>query len=330
MARSEPTRGKIKRGCMSDIVGWVLLVLMFAIVLYVLWYMFLRPRNLVPEGGRPAKAPSVTPSEVPAEVRVASWNIRMLSDRSRNDAEIAKIADQIGRYDLVAVQESRDTRVLERIRTKLGGKWTFVASDPVGRGSVTELYAFFWNAARVREVGEPGILGDPDDRFIREPYAATFAAGEFDFTLLTIHLLYGDSEKERRPELRALDDAVAAVQRANGAEDDVMLLGDFNFPPDDEGWELSGWRALFQPPQKTTVGSVSLYDNIWFDPSKTTEFAGKQGVVAFDQTMYGDLASAKRELSDHRPVWAAFRTGADDDPDSYGDLTHLSLGMSIP
>jgi len=47
-----------------------------------------------------------------SEITIASWNIRILSDNSRSDSELKEIASIIKRYDIVAVQEVRDTDVL--------------------------------------------------------------------------------------------------------------------------------------------------------------------------------------------------------------------------
>ena len=117
-----------------------------------------------------------------------------------------------------------------------------------------------------------------------------------------------------------MDEVIDAVQAANGQEQDVILLGDFNFPPTDYGWQLPDWRALFQPPLKTTIGDKSLYDNIWFDFAHTTEYADSSGIVRFDEDLYaGDVSLASLEVSDHRPIWAVFWTNSDDDPDEYSD-----------
>jgi len=303
-----------ERGARRRRTAWLLILLLVALAAGLL---LLRSRRAAqPTAGPAAK-----------EVTIASWNVRMLSDRSRDADELAKIVGIVARFDIVAIQEARDTRVLDRMEEALPG-WTYAASLPVGR-TQKEIYAFFWRKDRVSPVGPPHLVGDPDDLFIREPFAATFRAGEFDFTLCTVHLLYGESESERRRELVRLDDAVDAVQRANGAEDDVILLGDFNFPPDDEGWELAGWRALFLPPRTTTVGDKSLFDNIWFDPRHTSEYTGACGIVRFDEELYGgDEKRAKREVSDHLPVWAWFRADADDDPDGYGDLARAAVQTS--
>jgi len=67
------------------------------------------------------------------QVSVATWNIRFLSDNSRNDMELTQIAEIIQRYDFVAVQEARDIIVIDRLLNMLPG-YSYVASPPVGRG----------------------------------------------------------------------------------------------------------------------------------------------------------------------------------------------------
>ena len=81
------------------------------------------------------------------------------------------------------------------------------------------------------------------------------------------------------------------------------------------------------PPLKTTIGDKSLYDNIWIHPRYTREYKGQRDMVRFDREQYdGNLRNASREMSDHRPIWAAFGTGNDDDPDDYGDLSTAVVG----
>jgi len=42
-----------------------------------------------------------------AEIKLATWNVRILSNGSRDDNELSQIAEVIKRYDLVAIQEAR-------------------------------------------------------------------------------------------------------------------------------------------------------------------------------------------------------------------------------
>ena len=245
---------------------------------------------------------------------VATWNIRILSDNSRDDDELALIADVIGRYDFVAVQEARDTAVLDRLMMMLP-EYTYVASAPVGRG-VREIYAFVYRSDVVEPVGEASLYPDPDDVFIREPYVAGFRIGHFDFTIVSIHLLYGDSIGERREELRLLDDVVAWVDEENGNESDILLVGDFNFPASDAGWELDGWDFLVSPDLMTTITDTSSYDNVVYRHEHTGELAGLYEIYAFDELLFGnDDDAASLAVSDHRPVAALFRISAIADDD---------------
>ncbi len=270
---------------------------------------------------RPASAPQ--PAVITAadgDLRVCSFNIRVFSDKSRDDNELDYITKLLEACDITALQELRDENVLRRTVAMLerrGYPAAYDISPPVGRG-VKEHYAFLYRADKVRQTSPGRLYPEQRDEFIREPYFASFRAGEFDFTLLTIHLLYGKSERDRRPELEELARVYAYVQDADPGEQDIILLGDFNFDPGDRGWDglsrLPTMTALLNEPIKTTITDTSLYDNFWFETRHLREYTGQSGVWNFDETMFGnDDNRAKLAVSDHRPIWAIFSTAADDD-----------------
>lgn len=246
-------------------------------------------------------------------LRLATWNIRILSDGSRDDGELALIAEIMERYDLVAVQELRDLEVTRRLLAMLPG-WEAVVSDAVGRG-VRERYAFFYRRGAVEQAGTAFLLPDPADLFIREPFIAGFRAGNFDFTLVTVHLLYGSGKSHRRRELVLLDEVVEVVDFLDGEEGDQLLLGDFNFDAADSGWQIERMVSVVGPEVKTTVTDTSSYDNVWYDPARTGEYAGLLEVYRFDELLFGgDDEAASLAVSDHRPLAVVLRTGmADDD-----------------
>ena len=45
-----------------------------------------------------------------------------------------------------------------------------------------------------------GMFDLTNDEFIREPFYASFKIGQFDFTLIAIHVIFGDSIGDRREE----------------------------------------------------------------------------------------------------------------------------------
>ena len=253
--------------------------------------------------------------------RLAAWNIRIFSNGSRNDNELHHIAKVLIRYDFIAIVELRDEVVLTRTEAVLEGMgrdYDYLMSGPVG-AKVKERYAFLFDPRIVRVIENGELFPDPSDTFLREPYFATFEAGEFDFTAIAVHVIWGDSVNQRRREVQELADVYQAVQAADKTEQDVILLGDFNRNPDDQlayGRLLSipSMRHLFQLPQKSHIKDTSLYDNIFFQTNYVTEYTGESGIERFDEAHFGnDDAAASLAVSDHRPVWGTFRIDIDDD-----------------
>ena len=120
---------------------------------------------------------------------------------------------------------------------------------------------------RVNLTQKGKLYNDANDQFIREPFYAGFKAGNFDFILITVHILYGHSENARIPEITALTEVYKTIEKANPNEKDIIVLGDFNLAPDNPAWQplknLPTMKAVFNPPLKTTITDTSLYDNFW-------------------------------------------------------------------
>ena len=146
-----------------------------------------------------------------------------------------------------------------------------------------------------------------------------FRAGEFDFSVIAVHVIWGDTVGPRKAEVRALADVYKYVQDANGDEDDVLLLGDFNRnPTDTESYRpimaIPSMTRLFNFPQKSHIRDSSLYDNIFFQKNHVKEYLNRSGIDRFDETDFGnDDKTANLAVSDHRPVWAVFSINRDDD-----------------
>ena len=259
-----------------------------------------------------------------SDLRLAAWNIRIMSHKSRTDAELIEIARTLADYDFIAIVELRDEAVLkrtQRILSQMGTAYDYQLSPAVGRG-VKERYAFLYREDLVSVVS-PGELypdaADGKDDFSRDPYWATFRAGEFDFSVIAVHVIWGDTVGPRKAEVRALADVYKYVQEANGDEDDVLLLGDFNRNPNDADaysriMAIPSMTRLFELPQKSHIRDSSLYDNIFFQSDYVTEYLNRSGIDRFDETDFGnDDKAANLAVSDHRPVWAVFSINRDDD-----------------
>ena len=269
-----------------------------------------------------------------AELKLAAWNIRIMSNKSRTDTELEAIARTLADYNFIAIVELRDEVVLKRtqkILAQMGKTYQYQLSPAVGRG-VKERYAFLYEPERVSVVRRGELYpdaADGKDDFIHDPYWATFRAGGFDFSVIVVHVIWGDRVGPRKAEVRALADVYRYVQKVNGAEDDVLLVGDFNRNPNDaESYSrimaIPSMIRLFELPQKSHIRDSSLYDNIFFQKNHVKEYLDRSGIDRFDETDFGnDDTAANLAVSDHRPVWAVFSTIRDDDGSNAGGGTSL-------
>jgi endonuclease/exonuclease/phosphatase family metal-dependent hydrolase len=266
----------------------------------------------------PNTPPGTSTPTTPGRVRIATWNLRKFSDRVDNPPDLVTIARIIrdNDFDLLAIQEvQQQGQVVQKLRRQLNDPWQVAITDQTGNH---ERYAFLYRGDRVEMTQPPRLVDGADaDFFDRKPAIASFRSGQFDFTLVTAHLWYGEkaNNPRRRNEAAALA-RIAADLAASGAEKDVIVLGDFNemrAGGNLQIFETMGWTRLNREP--TNLGSTEDFDNLLIDPRYTREYTGQSGVVRFDETIFAnDDKRALEQVSDHRPVWADFNTtGPDDD-----------------
>lgn len=156
-----------------------------------------------------------------------------------------------------------------------------------------------------------------------------FAAGDFQFTLVNVHLYWANAYL-RALETQALGKwAASRVKKAHPPNNDIVLLGDFNIPASnltDPFFKILTKHGLRLPKHTTNLVGTNLagdsdYDQIAFFPSRTKEdFTDRMGVFDFDNALFPDLYDAADKakqkrffqyiryyVADHRPLWAEFR-----------------------
>ncbi|MEC5182563.1 endonuclease/exonuclease/phosphatase family protein [Arthrobacter sp. CG_A4] len=192
---------------------------------------------------------AVIPGRTASNLLAGTWNIRALGDLTakwlagpedspkRDWHAVACLAEVISRFDVLAVQESRRNPVaLKRLLAVLGPSWKVMVSDAVeGAAGNGDRLAFLYDSTRVQPsglVGEivlPPMGDDPQRQFARTPYTASFASAGVEFTLASVHILWGKNPAGRLPEITAFaqwmhDWAV----RPNDWNTNLIVLGDFN------------------------------------------------------------------------------------------------------
>ena len=277
-------------------------------------------------------------------VLIATWNIANLGVQERRDKDYQLLAQILGWFDLIALQEVNDNLTgLRAIHQHLGADYRLLFSDASGND---ERMTFVYDATKLALLEEVGEVAPPPsdyrhitlsgiqqrfDGFDRNPYLATFRTGAFTVSLVNVHLYFGsDSAMARnRRSLEAYAVARWADNRRkspHATTKDIIPLGDFNLPqiqPGDAIFDALTKRGLQLPPHSTkiaaSIASDNQYDQLAFFPGDTQQdFTGQIGVFDFDGAVFGHLwqtrtrqeflAYVRYYLSDHRPLWAQFKT----------------------
>ncbi len=286
------------------------------------------------------------PEKKASRLLVATWNIANLGAQDRRPKDHALLAEIVSWFDIVAVQEVRDDLSgLRGILEHLPARWRMLVSDASGND---ERLAFLYDGDKVEQLEKVGEIGIPvseleDIRlpgvaqafrgFDRNPYLASFRAGQFRFVLVNVHLFFGSDDDPADMNRRALEAyavgrwADLRTRDKDAYARDIIALGDFNLPKVQSGQPVYAAlrrRGLVVPQHSTEIGSNLAgdmhYDQIMFFPGQTEgEFTGKLGVFDFDGAIFPslwqqvgqDLVPFRNYLryyvSDHRPMWAEFR-----------------------
>ena len=272
---------------------------------------------------------------------VATWNIANFGLQQRRDQDRRLIAEIVGWFDLVAVQEVRDNFAdLEDVCRLLGGGWRMLFSDAGGNN---ERMAFLYDTRKVKLLEKVGEIAIPVSElrhiklpgvaqtfqgFDRTPYLATFQVGQTSLCLVNVHLYFGSDTAAASMNRRALETFAvarwAAQRRASrfSFTREIVALGDFNMPkraPTDPIFQALTRQGLELPAHTSEVGSNLAsdkhYDQIAFFPGQTKDCFRQMGVFDFDavvfKTLWEDPARSPADfrayvryyLSDHRPLW---------------------------
>jgi endonuclease/exonuclease/phosphatase family metal-dependent hydrolase len=302
---------------------------------------------------------SALDEDVPAKsldrnLLIATWNIRAFGDLTekwqsgeedtpkRDLHALLCIAEIVSRFDVIALQEVKDNlKALRHMLHALGPNWGLSLTDVTkGAPGNSERMAFMFDTRRVLPSGlacelvvpqeqleriEPDAL---DRQFARTPYAVSFRSGTKTFILITLHILYGQREEERVPELKAIAEWLAEWARdINSWDHNLIALGDFNI--DRKGDALHDAfvstgldipadlqevpRTIFSDPDNPHLNK--FYDQIaWFTgrndlPALSLRYS-RGGYFDFTQAALASRELTKVQLSwrisDHYPLWAEF------------------------
>lgn len=277
---------------------------------------------------------------------IVSFNIQFLgSFKKRDDEALAKI---VAPYDMVVVQElvappiagtypdgspyKADKEAKEFTDAMAAHGFSFVLSpedtgtgDRIHTGGTgTEWFITFYKPGRVTPDADlpNGFLADdrsnhPD--YERVPYAASFKTNNGpDFVLISVHLMPGAREEERRA--HELATIASWVDLQTGPEKDFIILGDMNIEDCEELAKVMpvGFASLNDTcfPTNTNLNGPKPYDHVLYRPANSSEILPEFSVLnlieaaepfwnrsigAFPGTPY-DHNTFRQYYSDHHPV----------------------------
>ncbi|XP_064610015.1 deoxyribonuclease-1-like [Liolophura sinensis] len=170
-------------------------------------------------------------------LKVASFNIKWLSERKVHDPDIMTVITKILlRYDLVLILELRSnaTDVMSRIVADMNmlstSPYGFKVSQPLGRTSYKEEYAFVYRFSKVTIQSVEQYDDGPDDHtdaFEREPFIIelrlpnTFSLTTFVF--IGVHIKPSDAAAEISHLVDVYRHVAATYHTQN-----ILIAGDMN------------------------------------------------------------------------------------------------------
>ncbi len=285
------------------------------------------------------------PRKTSKNLLIATWNLTNFGLQKREKPHLHLMAEIMRPFDIVAFQEvSDDLEQFYELHSFLGEEWGYFFTDIAGNN---ERLGYLFRKGRVEPTGLAAELAmrgyerskivvegmEPEEGpftgFNRNPFMASFRAGDFEFSIVNVHL-YWSNIAIRRLETKALAKwAKKRVTQMGPPNNDIILIGDFNMPhvrPGDDIYDELAAYGLTLPKHTTNLVGTNLagdndYDQVAFFPSRTDEeFSGKMGVFDFDNALFKDLwsGSSKQQkrrffqyiryyIADHRLLWAEFK-----------------------
>ena len=249
------------------------------------------------------------------EVSILSWNIKHLG-KSKNDNEIAFIAEVLRDFDIVAIQEvvaidPGGAKAVARLVSELnrkGARWDYKVSIPTqSPGKKTERYAYLWKSNKAKLIGQPWLDRNFEPVIFREPYLARFQVGQDTLLMVNYHARKHDDKPH--------EEIIFFYQYPSMYPDDQLLIaGDFNTYTDHDVFRFLEEVDLIpnMKDQATTLkrkcgeqGEHLLHpiDFLLYE-HKEIEIL-ETGIIDFVRDCI--YLKAANQISDHVPVWAKLK-----------------------
>ncbi len=259
-------------------------------------------------------------------IKIAAFNIQVFGRSKRQKEDVMDVLTSIVReFDLILIQEIRDSSeetipiFLQEINNVDGKKYQYIRSERLGRSTSKEAYAYLYNTETIELIDESDyVYDDVYDVFEREPYIASFVSGNFDFTIIGIHI----KPDEAYSEMGNLTNVVNFILSENPNELDTIIMGDFNadgtyFDETDltNPLKSSDFHWAITNDMDTMTKTDYSYDRIVLLNATYNHEYVEDSASVFKFDIEYDIMNQTLvwEVSDHYPIYAEFKTDLIDD-----------------
>ena len=253
-------------------------------------------------------------------LKIGAFNVQVFgTTKFSNSAVVATLSKIVRRYDVVLIQEIRDSAqtviysflgIVNTDSAASGVTYNVSVSPRLGRTSSKEQYAFIYRTDRFTVLNTYLFDDSVRDIFEREPYSVLLRdkqQGVRDFFLLGIHVKPDDAFNEINNLPLAYNETKTALGTDRG-----ILLGDFNagcsYLTNTQYKAVAlvmdkRFTWLISSSVDTTTGtSVCAYDRIVSSQGLLGDVVtSTAGVFLFDKA-YGLTSVQTQGVSDHYPV----------------------------
>lgn len=203
--------------------------------------------------------------------------------------QLAELSNAIvmGKFDIFAIQEAGDNRILLDLMRRLGPQWNFLISPQIkpheGRGYV-ESYGFLYT--KYLRLEEHGYISGDGSIQSRPMFYATFNALGKRFNILSVH----SSQSQPMPAILSLTKIFKKLSKSS--IENLMFLGDFYLQSSTADWNpvkefnfvacfdvVTGVKNMTSSVTSTTPEAVKVYDNIWINKTMTNSVS-EYGIIA--------------------------------------------------
>jgi endonuclease/exonuclease/phosphatase family metal-dependent hydrolase len=178
---------------------------------------------------------------------IVTWNIRFFHDQDRDRVKrIVNVLSELN-ADIIVLEEIKDQSmdvVAQELRRLEAGYYQTAYGTTGGDQRVSVMYDLDWVRAKddIKELfGKGQVMVGGKDAFPRLPLHSAFTCltqeAPFDFQLVGVHLKSQRGGGEDQRQRAAIELRNWLVNDAPAVDADVIILGDWNEPPNSATWQ---------------------------------------------------------------------------------------------